>query len=189
MLPLIVGVGVAVVGTGINYFSSRNGNREARIGNREARIGNRIGIIGLVIGVATSIITSGVMLWAFMPEGEEEFDVKNYYEDGVLHFTGNGTVENKEDTWKWYSQDGILIKIETYDDNELDGVYKEFYKNGNLKIDGEYDDGERNFYNWKCFNLDGSSQKCKDIPLPQKEKSFLDKTKSFFSFSKDETVK
>ena len=131
----------------------------AKEGVKEAKKGNTIGISGVLIGTITSI----VMIWAFMPESEEEFDIQNYYSDGVLHYVGNGTFEDKEDTWKWYSEDGILIKVETYDDNELDGVYKEFYENGNLKIQGEYNDGEKDSDEWKCFKLDGSTKKCEEI--------------------------
>lgn len=150
-LPLIIAGVTLVVGV-VGLVIGKEGVTAAKKGNS-------IGIVGVLVGAVTSII----MIWAFMPESEEEFDIKNYYADGVLHFTGNGSVEDKEGTWSWYSKDGIVIKLETYDDNELDGKYQEFYENGNLKIQGEYNDGEKDNDEWKCFNLDGSSKKCNDV--------------------------
>ncbi len=124
---------------------------------KETKKGNHYALWGIIVGVLSTI----ALVYAFSPEKEIKYDVKNYYDDGsTLRFVGNGTLEDKEGAWKWYSEDGILIKFATYDDNELDGEYKEFYKNGNLKIQGEYDDGGKEANKWKCFNLDGSAKKC-----------------------------
>jgi len=141
LIPVLIGI------AGI-YF--------AKEGVKQSKIANIIGGIGILIGIITSII----MIFVFMPESEEEYDIVNYYSDGILHYTGNGSVEDKEGIWTWYSKDGIIIKIETYDHNELDGEYKEFYANGNLKSQGIYDDGNKELDDWKCFNLDGSTKVC-----------------------------
>jgi len=139
---------ISLIGVGISFFMLK-----------ESRKSNTLGIIGLVLG-AVSTIAMIIMLFIQSPDNPEDFDVVNYYKDGTLHYTGNGSYEDRDDIWKWYSTDGILIKFETYDDNELNGKYKEFYKNGNIKIDGEYDDGEKNLDEWKCYNLDGSIKTC-----------------------------
>lgn len=126
------------------------------LGYKESKKGNVYAKIGVLVGIISTI----VMIFLFLPEKEIEYDVINYYDDGTLRFIGNGTFERKEDTWKWYSENGILVKYETYDDNELDGEYKEYYNNGNLKIHGEYDDGEKDLDEWKCYNKDGTIKEC-----------------------------
>ena len=126
---------------------------------KESQKSNTIGIYSLGIGIISTIVMI-IMLFVQSSDDTENFDVVNYYKDGTLHYTGNGSYEDREDVWKWYSKDGILIKFETYDDNELDGKYKEFYQNGNIKIDGYYDDGEKDLDKWKCYNLDGSTKIC-----------------------------
>lgn len=120
----------------------------------ETKKSNNIALFGILVGLISTVI----VIWAFLPKNEETFHVVNYYEDGTLHYTGNGTYEDREDTWRWYSKDGILIKLENYDDNELNGEYKEFYFNGNIKSQGFYDNGERELDTWKFFNIDGSQQ-------------------------------
>jgi len=184
MFGVIVGVGGLVVGY-LSLTEARRGNEIASQGILQSKIGNLTGIASLVI----TIISAIAMIYFFMPDKEKEYDVNNYYDDGILHFIGNGTLENKEDIWKWYSENGILIKYETYDDNILDGEYKEFYDNGNLKVQGEYDNGKKNLEEWSCYNREGTVKECntKKVTITQEEKQeeqgFIDDILAFFSES------
>jgi len=151
IIPILKGLAWGATGL-ISWFSYK----ETKKANKIAEKSNILTILGM--GLTIIIALS----WFFSSDSEEKFDIKNYYKDGTIHYTGNGTFENREDVWKWYSPDGILIKVETYDDNELDGEYKEFYSNGNIKVQGVYDDGEKEVDEWKCFDMDGSSKECKE---------------------------
>lgn len=149
-MPFIL---ISIIGLGISYLALQ-----------ESKKSNTLGIFGIVLGIISAIATI-IMAIMFIIQSlnkTEEYDVVNYYEDGTPHFTGNGLVEDKEGTWKYYSRDGIVIKVENYNDGQLDGIYKEFYKNGNLKISGEYDNGEVLLSNWKCFHMDGTIKECLD---------------------------
>lgn len=149
-MPFIL---IPIIGLGISYLALQ-----------ESKKSNTLGVFGIVLGIISAIATI-IMAITFIiqsPNKPEEYDIVNYYEDGTLHFTGNGLVEDKEDTWTYYSKDGIVIKIENYHNGKLDGNYKEFYNNGNLKVSGEYDNNEKVLSNWKCFHMSGTIAKCLD---------------------------
>ena len=62
----------------------------------------------------------------------------------------------KDGFYKAYLGDGKTIDVETaYMDGELNGSYKEYYGNGNLKIDATYNKGKKNGL-YREFYDDGS---------------------------------
>ncbi len=146
LLYFVIPILISGAGLLVAYFSLKQGI-----------LANKIGAITFIIGTISTIAIV-ILIW---PNNDtEKFDIINYYEDGTIHYTGNGNFEDREDTWKWYSKGGILIKIETYDDNILDGEYKEFYMNGNIKMDCEYDDGQKDLSECKCYGIGGEIKEC-----------------------------
>jgi hypothetical protein len=175
MLPLLPVVGGIVVGA----LGGVVGGVFGWLGYQESRKSNTIAIwstiISTIIGIAMFYI-----FYLQIPEENKKSDILNYYDDGSIHYSGNGSFEEREDVWKWYTTDGILIKLETYDNNKLDGKYKEFYTNGNLKVDGRYDNGVKDLTKWKCYNNNGSIKQCsiKYSPKVKEEKNFFESSYS-----------
>jgi len=119
-----------------------------------------IGVIGVILFAINTVIAGIGIYDNHKAMTEKKFDVVNYYNDGTLHFTGDGSFIHKNAVWKWYSKDGVLIKLAEYDDNILDGQYKLYYNNGNIKISGEYDNGEKILNTWICYNKNGTEKQC-----------------------------
>ena len=65
-------------------------------------------------------------------------------------FNSNGFIDvkgeydnagKKKGEWKYYANDGTLSSLETFKAGKLDGLFADFFPNGNMKVKGNYTDG------------------------------------------------
>lgn len=103
------------------------------------------------------------------PDAEEiaRLQTRNeYYPDGKIRVSAMYRNDKPEGMWREYKPDGSIEKSVMYhngiitgegnvlDDGSKDGHWKEFYTDGSLKAEGNYEDGKQ-VGDWKFFHLNG----------------------------------
>ncbi|HEY8399925.1 MAG TPA: hypothetical protein VIK89_01615 [Cytophagaceae bacterium] len=92
-------------------------------------------------------------------EGKEKSKVihmKAFYEDGVTMRAEGKYLKGKEDgEWKFYDKYGKLSKIENYKDGQIVS-HKSFFKNGEIKDEGVYQNGMLDGY-YKSYFVNGKT--------------------------------
>lgn len=81
---------------------------------------------------------------------------KMYYEDGVkLKAEGVYYLKKKDSLWRYYRQDGALLKEEPYKMNKLHGLLKVYYPNGFVFEEMSFVDGVKEGA-WKQYYINGN---------------------------------
>jgi len=76
-------------------------------------------------------------------EGKRTGSWSFFYEDGNTEQKGTYADGRKGGSWKWYYPDGSVKREESFYMGYEDGYYVEYDKAGNIIVEGEYIDGER----------------------------------------------
>ncbi len=70
------------------------------------------------------------------------FWYESYTLDGVKDIEGNYEGDHKEGLWKYYTDNGVLISEETYDDEgNIDGEDRDYHRNGEIASIMKYENG------------------------------------------------
>ena len=64
----------------------------------------------------------------------------------------------KDGGWKYYCKGGRISKVENYINNTLNGVYKEYYYNGKVRLEGLYSNGKKD-KKWVFYSKNGVKEK------------------------------
>lgn len=100
-------------------------------------------------------------------EGKLHGPFKNYYENGNIKGEGNFKNSELEGVLKFENQDfsGNKLKFElNFVDGKRHGTCKEFDKNGKLKTECYFNNGEfEDFKNWKQYQEDGTFKSPPDV--------------------------
>lgn len=75
-------------------------------------------------------------------DDKESGPYKRFYLNGKLREIGQNLNDKEEGEWQYFNPDGTLLKKCSYKGGNLIGTYKEYYDNGQLKIQGAYRQGE-----------------------------------------------
>lgn len=106
-------------------------------GAERARFGQMNGEIKL-----TDHTNSFVRFFGNYNSGTIEGNTKWYNPNNVLITEGNNVDGEREGLWKYYDQDGSLLKSIEYQSDQFHGNYITFYKNGKLKQEANYKYGD-----------------------------------------------
>lgn len=95
---------------------------------------------------------------SFSETGDFLLRVEDYYLSGQIQMSGTYRSirpDYKTGVFTYYYENGYKQAECAYDNNELDGQYREWYENGRLKSDHYFRDGELNG-SYKAWNEDGT---------------------------------
>jgi len=95
---------------------------------------------------------------SFSETGNFLLSVEDYYLSGQIQMSGTYRSirpDYKTGVFTYYYENGFKQAECRYDNNELDGQYREFYENGRLKSDHYFRDGELDG-SYKSWNEDGT---------------------------------
>ena len=83
-------------------------------------------------------------------------DDKKKQHDWKLAITGSGRIQNgmKQGVWEYYHESGQLLLLETFSNNKMHGLVKEFFLSGQLYAKSMYIDGE--LFSLIGYNANGS---------------------------------
>lgn len=112
------------------------------------------------------------------------------YHDGSIKSQGiegvrianNGYIFNiKIGEWKWFFENGNLEKIGYYNDNgKEEGIWKEYYDNGKLKLEENYSNGNYDGYVTEYYNNGQLNSKLLYVPVIHKSSRIKDSTYTFY---------
>ncbi len=97
---------------------------------------------------------------SFSETGDFLFSVEDYYLSGQIQMSGTYRSirpDYKTGIFTYYYENGFKQAECEYDNNELDGPYREWYENGKQKSDHFFRDGELNG-SYKAWNEDGTAK-------------------------------
>jgi antitoxin component YwqK of YwqJK toxin-antitoxin module len=78
----------------------------------------------------------------YYEDDKENGSYKRFYLNGSAREIGQNKNDQEEGEWKYFNLKGTLIKECSYKSGNLIGIYREYYDNGQLKVDGAYRQGE-----------------------------------------------
>jgi TonB family protein len=76
------------------------------------------------------------------------------YSNGKKESSGKVKNYKKQGVWKYWSENGVLTKTETYKDDVKQGLYTEFYADGKKSVEGNYLNGRKDG-TWNSWYSDG----------------------------------
>jgi TonB family protein len=80
--------------------------------------------------------------------------VKTTHTNGAKASRGKVKNYQKQGTWKYWDEYGVLLNIENYNGGILDGDYMEFHSTGKVSVSGKYINGRKNG-EWISFHYWG----------------------------------
>ncbi len=88
--------------------------------------------------------------------------IKKYYNNGSLKVIGQNNQEGEEmGIWKYYYKNGQLGEIGEYKNGIEIGIWKSYYENGQLEEIGKYENGEQTGV-WKSYYKNGNLKKSQE---------------------------
>jgi antitoxin component YwqK of YwqJK toxin-antitoxin module len=75
--------------------------------------------------------------------------------DGKIEITGEHKNQKQHGTWKFYDNNGKVLKMETYKEGVLEGPYENYNENGTPDEKGAYANGNKSGV-WTKYDSDGS---------------------------------
>ena len=77
-----------------------------------------------------------------------------YYPNGAIHSTGKVKNYHRNGTWKYYDEEGHLIKLVNFVMDTVHGPYTGFYSNGQVSTKGEYNKNNK-LGKWTSYDEQG----------------------------------